>query len=79
MPKKDGRAVLTETKTDPSLRGIPIIVLTTSESEEDVRRSYDSYASCYITKPLGLDQMYAVIQGIEDFWFKIVRLPQSRE
>ncbi len=77
MPKKDGRAVLKEIKADPLLRAIPVIVLTTSESEEDVRRCYDSYASCYITKPMGLDQMYKVVNGIEEFWFTIVRLPHS--
>lgn len=76
MPRKDGRAVLKEMKADPALRSIPVIVLTTSESEEDVRKSYDSYASCYITKPMGLEQMYRVVHGIEDFWFSIVRLPK---
>ena len=76
MPRKDGRAVLQEIKEDPSLKSIPVIILTTSESEEDVRQSYESYASCYITKPMGLEQMYRVVQGIEDFWFSIVRLPR---
>lgn len=76
MPRKDGRAVLQEIKEDPALRCIPVIVLTTSDSEEDVRQSYDSHASCYITKPMGLEEMYRVVQGIEDFWFSIVRLPR---
>ena len=76
MPRKDGRAVLMEIKADPALRGIPVIILTTSESEEDVRKSYDSYASCYITKPMGLEEMLKVVRGIEDFWFSIVRLPR---
>jgi two-component system, chemotaxis family, response regulator Rcp1 len=76
MPRKDGRAVLQEIKQDLALRCIPVIVLTTSESEEDVRQSYDAHASCYITKPMGLEQMYRVVQGIEDFWFSIVRLPR---
>lgn len=77
MPKKDGRQVLQEVKTTPDLRSIPVIVLTTSESEEDIRKSYDSYANCYITKPMRLDEMYRIIKGIEDFWFRVVRLPQA--
>ena len=76
MPRKDGRTVLMEIKADPALRCIPVIILTTSESEEDVRKSYDSYASCYITKPMGLEEMLKVVRGIEDFWFSIVRLPR---
>lgn len=76
LPKKDGRSVLEEVKADPKLKAIPVIVLTTSESEQDVKRSYDSHANCYITKPMELDQTYKVIQGIQDFWFGVVRFPK---
>ncbi|WP_243371651.1 response regulator [Geotalea sp. SG265] len=77
LPKKDGREVLEEVKSDPDLKIIPVVVLTTSESEEDVRNSYGSHANCYITKPMELDQTYRTIQGIQDFWFGTVRLPKG--
>ncbi len=77
MPKKDGREVLTELKADPALRSIPVVVLTTSKAEEDILKSYNLHANCYITKPVDLDQFLTVIKSIEDFWLTIVALPAS--
>lgn len=79
LPKKDGREVLEEVKRDPTLCTIPVIVLTTSESEEDIRKCYQFQANCYITKPMQLERTYEVVQGIEDFWFGLVRLPKTEE
>jgi CheY-like chemotaxis protein len=75
LPRKDGRQVLAEIKADIDLRTIPVVVLTTSSSEQDILRSYDLHANCYITKPVDLEQFIAVVKGIEDFWLTIVRLP----
>ncbi len=75
LPRKDGRQVLEDIKRDPDLRSIPVVVLTTSSAEQDVVRSYDLYANCYITKPEDLDQYLTVIQTIEDFWCATVKLP----
>jgi len=75
LPKKDGREVLAEIKNDPNLRRIPVVVLTTSKAEEDIVKSYDLHANCFITKPVDLDQFIFVVQSIEDFWFEIVKLP----
>jgi len=75
LPKKDGREVLSEIKNDPALRDIPVIVLTTSKAEEDVLKSYQLHANCFITKPVNLDQFTTVIKSIEGFWFEIVKLP----
>lgn len=77
LPRKDGRQVLTEIKADERLRRIPIVVLTTSLDEEDVRRAYDLGANCYIAKPVDLDQFLVVIQAIESFWLTIVTLPSE--
>ena len=79
MPKKDGREVLKEVKDDPTLRSIPVVVLTTSKSDEDVLKSYDLHANCYIPKPVELDHFITVIQSIEDFWLTIVKLPPGGE
>lgn len=76
LPKKDGREVLSEIKNDPQLRSIPVVILTVSSAEEDVLKSYNLHANCYITKPIDLDQFLKVVQSIEDFWLTIVRLPQ---
>ena len=76
LPRKDGREVLAELKEDPELHLIPVIVLTTSSAEQDVLRSYDLKAACYITKPIDLDEFIAVVRSIETFWLSIVRLPQ---
>jgi chemotaxis family two-component system response regulator Rcp1 len=77
LPKVDGRQVLAEMKSDPDLRRIPVVVLTTSKAEEDVLRSYDLHANSYITKPVDLDQFIKVVQAIEDFWLTIVTLPRK--
>jgi len=75
VPKKDGREVLAEIKADPDLKRIPVVILTTSRAEEDILRSYNLHANCYITKPIDLHQFIAVMKSIEDFWFTIVKLP----
>ena len=75
LPRMDGREVLAEIKNDEALRRIPVVVLTTSKAEEDVFRSYDLHANCYITKPVDLEQFIEVIKSIDDFWLTVVRLP----
>lgn len=79
LPKKDGRQVLEEIKLDPDLRRIPVVVLTTSKAEEDVLRSYNLHANCYISKPVDLEQFLGVVRSIEDFWLCIVKLPSERD
>ena len=75
LPKKDGREVLFEIKTDEKLKKIPVVVLTTSQAEEDILKSYSLHANCYITKPLDYNQFVTAVRSIEDFWFSIVKLP----
>jgi chemotaxis family two-component system response regulator Rcp1 len=75
LPKKDGREVLAEIKEDPSLRRIPVVILTTSKAEQDIIETYDLHANCYISKPVDLDQFITVVRSIEDFWLAIVKLP----
>lgn len=75
LPRKDGREVLEEIKDDPSLKKIPVVVLTTSEAESDIVKVYELHANCYITKPVDLDRFMNVIKTIEEFWFGIVNLP----
>ena len=77
LPKKSGREVLEEIKLDPSLKSIPVVVLTTSAAEEDVLRSYQLHANCYITKPVDLDQFLKVVKAIDNFWLAIVKLPSD--
>jgi two-component system, chemotaxis family, response regulator Rcp1 len=77
LPKKDGREVLAEIKADESLRRIPVVVLTTSRAEQDIIKSYNLHANCYITKPVDLDQFLLVVKSIEDFWLTLVRLPRE--
>lgn len=77
LPKKDGREVLEDIKADPALRFIPVVVLTSSQAEQDIRRAYDLHANCYVTKPVDLDQFFHVVRSIEDFWFTIVKLPSD--
>ncbi len=77
LPKKDGREVLAEIKTDEDLKRIPVVVLTTSKAEQDIFRAYDRHANCYITKPVDLDQFIKIVKGIEEFWFTIVKLPSD--
>jgi CheY-like chemotaxis protein len=78
MPRKDGREVLAEIKAEPALRTIPVVVLTTSRAEQDVLRSYELQANCYITKPVDLEQFITVVKSIENFWLTIVTLPNER-
>jgi chemotaxis family two-component system response regulator Rcp1 len=75
LPRKDGREVLAEIKADPSLRHIPVIILTTSESEEDIWNSYELQANCFITKPVDMEQFTRTLECIGDFWFAVVQLP----
>ncbi|MCK5545364.1 MAG: response regulator [Desulfobulbaceae bacterium] len=75
LPKKDGREVLEEIKSDQDLRRIPVVVLTVSKAAEDIAKSYNLHANCYITKPVDLDQFIKVIKSIEEFWLTIVKLP----
>ena len=77
LPKMDGREVLAEIKEDADLRTIPVVVVTSSEAEEDIVRSYDLHANCYIKKPVNLDQFITVVQSIEQFWLTIVTLPRN--
>jgi chemotaxis family two-component system response regulator Rcp1 len=77
LPKKDGREVLAEIKEDPNLRRIPVVVLTVSKAEEDILKTYDLNANCYITKPINLDQFIKVVKSIEQFWLTIVTLPPN--
>ena len=75
LPRMDGREVLAELKTDDELKRIPVVILTTSQAEEDILRSYNLHANCYITKPVDLDQFISVVRSIEDFWLTVVKLP----
>ena len=77
LPRKDGREVLAEVKTDPNLKRIPVLVLTTSKNEEDIRISYDLHANCYINKSGNLNQLFRIIHRIEEFWLDIVTLPSE--
>jgi CheY-like chemotaxis protein len=77
LPKKDGREVLAEIKTDENLRRIPVVILTTSDAEEDIVKTYDLHANCYITKPVDFNQFIQVINNIEEFWFTVVKLPDK--
>lgn len=75
LPRKDGREVLAEIKGDPHLRSIPIVVLTSSDAEDDVTRSYGLHANCYVKKPGDLDRFLDIVRGIERFWLSVVQLP----
>ena len=79
LPRKDGREVLEEIKEDPELKLIPVVVLTTSEAERDLVRTYDLHANAYVVKPIDLDQFVEVVRGIKDFWLTIVKLPPKTE
>lgn len=78
LPKKSGREVLQELKADPGLMSIPVIVLTTSKSEEDVAKTYGLHANCYVTKPVDFTTFVDVLRRITDFWFSVVTLPPAR-
>lgn len=75
LPRKNGREVLAEIKADESLKCIPVVVLTTSEAEQDILKAYKLHANCYVTKPVDLDQFIKVVQSIENFWMTVVKLP----
>jgi CheY-like chemotaxis protein len=77
LPRKDGREVLAEVKDDPQLRTIPVVVLTTSEAEEDILRSYDLHANAYVTKPVDFDRFIEVVKQIDDFFVTVVKLPPN--
>jgi len=77
LPKKDGREVLEEIKEDPRLKRIPVVILTGSKAGEDILKSYNLHANCYITKPVDLEQFITVVESIEDFWLTIVKLPSE--
>ncbi|MDO9364777.1 MAG: response regulator [Methylotenera sp.] len=77
LPKMDGREVLAEIKSDPLLKRIPVVIITSSEAEKDILRTYDLHANCYVSKPVDLDQFIKVIQAIENFWLTIVKLPSD--
>ena len=79
LPKKDGREVLADIKADINLKRIPVVILTSSHAEEDVLKSYNLHANCYITKPIDLSQFVKVVRSIENFWFSIVVLPPNGE
>ncbi|WP_374205828.1 response regulator [Crossiella sp. S99.2] len=77
LPKMDGREVLSEIKNDPALRRIPVVILTTSEAEEDVLRSYQLHANAYVTKPVDFEQFVKVVRQVDDFFLTVVRLPRG--
>jgi len=78
LPKKDGREVLSEIKNDDDLKRIPVVILTTSKAEEDVLRSYQLHANCYVTKPVDLEKFIVVVQSIDRFWLTVVTLPNGK-
>ena len=75
LPKKDGREVLAEIKADKELKRIPVVILTSSAAEQDIVKSYNLHANCYVTKPVDLDQFINVVKSIEHFWLTVVKLP----
>jgi two-component system, chemotaxis family, response regulator Rcp1 len=77
LPKKDGREVLSELKESAALKSIPVVILTTSASEADIRGSYQHHANCYITKPLDLEGFLKVVKSIDSFWLSVVKLPRE--
>jgi two-component system, chemotaxis family, response regulator Rcp1 len=79
LPKKDGREVLAAIKSDPNLKTIPVVILTTSQAEEDVIRAYNLNCNCYVTKPVDFDQFTRIVQTIEQFWLSVVTLPPHPE
>ena len=79
LPRKNGREVLEWIKGDPNLKSIPVIVLTTSSAEEDILRSYNLHANCYVVKPVEFNEFVRAVQSIRQFWFSVVSLPHSKE
>lgn len=79
LPRMDGREVLTHIKEDPTLKGIPVVILTTSEAEADIVKSYELQANCYLSKPAQLDEFESLIKSVNDFWLTKAKLPQRRQ
>jgi two-component system, chemotaxis family, response regulator Rcp1 len=79
LPRRSGREVLADIKADPELKSIPVVVLTTSSAEEDILRSYDLHANCYVVKPVEFDSFVKAVQSIRQFWFGVVTLPSAEE
>jgi len=77
LPKMSGHEVLAEVKSDPDLKRIPVVIMTESDDEKDVRRAYDGYANCYVTKPVDMDKFIEAVKSIEEFWLTIVHLPAA--
>lgn len=77
LPKMDGREVLKQIKSDSDLKTIPVVILSTSDADEDIMSAYKNYANCYITKPIDLDQFVKVVKSLQSFWLSIVKLPQN--
>jgi CheY-like chemotaxis protein len=77
LPKRNGREVLAEFKADPDLRRIPVVIITSSDGEEDILSAYNNHANCYVVKPLDLKQFVSVVKSIEDFWFSVAKLPPA--
>jgi two-component system, chemotaxis family, response regulator Rcp1 len=75
LPRKDGREVLAEIKSDPVLKHIPVVIMTISQAEEDILKSYNLHANCFVTKPIDFSQFIKVVRTIENFWFTVVKLP----
>lgn len=78
MPRMDGREVLREVRADEQLRGLPVVILTTSQAEQDIADAYNLCANCYVSKPVDFDQFIKVVGAIENFWFTIVKLPHRK-
>ena len=79
LPTKGGREVLKEIKSDPELKDIPVVVLTTSDDDQDILKSYELHANCYITKPVDFEKFVQIVRHIQDFWFSVVTLPTGRK
>ena len=79
LPVKDGREVLAEIKNDPDFKRIPVVILTTSKAEEDILKTYNLHANCYVTKPVDLEQFVKVVKSLEDFWLAIVKFPNHKQ
>jgi len=77
LPRKGGREVLAEMKQDPKIKGIPVVILTTSDADRDIAKCYEEQASCFVTKPIDLEQFFQVVKSIEGVWFTIVKLPPT--
>ena len=79
LPRKDGREVLAEIKSDDELKHIPVVIMSISQSEEDILKSYNLHANCFVTKPIDLNQFIKVVKAIQDFWFSVVKLPHKSD